>query len=503
MNPADNHLKIFHLMAVMGIALTIVIILANVFANGLTYTATDYPTHIAKLYFFEKNGYGSTTTQWNYPIGYTLFETYPPLFFFPARIILSFLRAIEFSYALELSFALMGILLVLALVVISKKFFFQKWESAIIWIGLVFFNPLSINWIFEAGRFPELMGWMIFSLIMGLHLHATTKPFASARWKYTLVLGLLFALQMIAHPGVFIMATIAWFAFMIPKWRTEWIHYAAAWAVGLVVSAWWWIPYRTASAELLLSQYIGFNVVVQNVYVNAFHLLAVLLLLFLALTFHRARHAWKYPFSIFSGIAILGLSGGLSRIPILNQPQQQMYIIFFFFVSILAYIRFHHEIISVWNSRVHEKNVRMIAAVAVLLLLGMSAYSIAKFHDMSSRNALQTKWGSQLDAVASQLKGPFTCFPDCGAALSYWVVRHHQSTMDNFSPEATPLSILEWKRNVRSHVARDDCSPSDPIFSQFQIAHAVTDTSYCQSFRACGFSISFVSEDWCVISLRQ
>jgi hypothetical protein len=500
-----------YLLVLFSILMVSIIVLANVFLNGFQWTYTDAPTHMDKLFFFAQEGYGARVTQWNYPLGYTLFQTYPPLFFFPALLIYQLLQSIHFSSSLAMAFEGMGILLALLILFFSKKWIFKKWDIALVWWGITFFNPLTINWIFESGRFPELSGWAVFTLLLAYWMrtwkdHPITHPPA---WKKLLLTGILFALVMISHPGVFIMATLTWFALALSRSRREWISYAIAWGAGLIASAWWWIPYQLASRELNLAHYIGLQIVPSFIFGNALNLFSVALLIFVAWVLHKEKNPLRVSFMFLAAVGVLELSSALSHVPVLNQPQQQMFHSFFLFVGMwgLLSTRNHYPLIpnhdapADVSSHTNQLLWKWVLVIALVVVVGLNAYSMQKFKSMSVNDSLQSKWGNELDILAPALQGPFACFPDCGSELSYLVATHGKTTVDNFSPEATPLVIDQWKRSLREKLSARQCDSVRALVGQIPAAFVLGRSPYCEAWNACGYPSSFHTTNWCVIPL--
>jgi hypothetical protein len=477
------HLALFFAVAV------VVVISYNVWLASGDWSLTDLPTHAVKLYFLETVGYGGTTHQWSYGVGYTLFSTYPPLFFFPSLLFHKAATALgmivphTLIHALTFTIALTSLLMLMVI----HRLILPSWEKASLFFLLLFFNPLSINAIFESGRYPEFFGWLFFIILFGWAMRRFNQSLSLLDLA---VLSILFGLLMLAHPAVFIMGAIFWIIFIVSP-RTHSLTSILPLLGGLFLSAWWWIPYQEAKKQLVLSQFIGFTIVPENIFTNGFNVVAVLGLVVAAMAAWKMNHDQKIFFGLFGIMGMAELTGIFSFIPLLNQPSQPTYFLLFLLVGLYGMFRMD------WP-RLLPGNAPKLLQVGVVFILLLSSYSIIKFHDFAEKNKKGEKWREEMDTLAVHITGPYACLENCGTEIAYWTVEHGLYTIDNFSPEATPISISEKENLFMNVLNAGDCTLLKTAAIGLGVEYVLLRPSSCMILKGCGMPIRVSTKNWCI-----
>lgn len=479
----------FLFLATLISALPVVIVLRNLLLQINSWPMTDLTTHAAKLYFFETVGYGGITQQWNFGVGYTLFATYPPGYFFLAFPLENIFSLVGATNVILPAMILSAFILLFFLVFLTSRFLTKSLAHAFLLVFLVFFNPLTINWIFETGRLPELTGWVVFIPILGTIIHALHQTLSA---KKMLALGILFSLLMVSHPAVYTMALIAWGIFSLLTFSKNGFKTVIPIAIGLVGSAWWTMPYFTAKKDLLLSSYVGFHLEASYIFTNFFHVIAVALLLIITYFACREKHPLLKWWAAVAGVGILTLLGVPRWIPFFNQPHQVTYAVFLLLVGV-------HGVITLDWSRISVSFpwIKYFKIIVLFLLVVMSAYSTIKFFDFAEKRDIHSLYENEIDDLALRLKEPFTCYPECGGELSYWAIQYGRSTTDNFSPEATPLTIAQYKSELNQGIISQNCPIISEALQKLKVNTLVAHHEFCPMLNACGFSTE-ETPHWCV-----
>ena len=194
---------------------------------------SDLATHIPSLSFLKEFGYHQTVPYWYQ--GFTLFQSYPPGWFFAA---LPF-----YLWSGNLQVALYGMLLVTYLLGLGCILLGGRWAKLsllkrLALFSLFFGSPPMIDYL-TIGRAPELLAWSLFSLAF-LFLEAYRAKPLDRTWWLIIPLG---AAVLLIHVYTFVMLAGIFGGLYLTKRKWE------RWAVGgaglaiMAVTSVWWLPF--------------------------------------------------------------------------------------------------------------------------------------------------------------------------------------------------------------------------------------------------------------------
>ncbi len=205
----------------------------------------DWASHIAKIYFFDVCGYYQQCAYWYN--GFTLFELYPPAYFFYTWI----LQRITDNY-LVTAYISMIILFVIGFLLLWK---FGKQENLSRTKRIAFFafyslNAIAIGNYIRVGRMPELFAWIIFIGFATSMLYFRNKPLN----KYFFVTIFSYAILLISHQTTAILATILWLSLFLVQ--SSKLKVIGGFILSVALTSWWTIPYVIASQHTQTYSYV-------------------------------------------------------------------------------------------------------------------------------------------------------------------------------------------------------------------------------------------------------
>jgi len=188
-------------------------------------------------------------------------------------------------------------------------------------------------------------------------------------------------------------------------------------------------------------------------------------------------------------LGVITLLGIPALIPFFNQPHQVTYVTYFFLIGI-------HGILSAHPAFTRGIIHRAVPFLVLLFLL-TSVYSAAKFVDFAGERDIHTLYGSEIDTLPSFIESPLTCYPECGGELSYWVINDAISSTDNFSPEATPITIARNRESLSRGMETGDCTTIRLSLQNLQTKTLLAYPAFCPTLESCGFSTQETNH-WCI-----
>lgn len=193
--------------------------------------ANDYASHIAKIFFMDKCGFGMCPYWYN---GVDVFLNYPPgffLFVLPIYKITQNLLLTNFIGLLLLYIA--GFFIIFYFGKLLKLSIMKR----IAFFVLFFFNASAIGNFLRLGRLPEMFAWVNFIAMVLLMIYFLDKKLD---WR-AIFISVFYALTIIGHQTTAILASVLFLFYFIAK-KDRWVVMAFGGA-GLALSAWWWAPY--------------------------------------------------------------------------------------------------------------------------------------------------------------------------------------------------------------------------------------------------------------------
>ena len=195
----------------------------------------DMTMHTSFLFFLEKYGFHSIVPAWY--DGFQLFHLYAPGWYFFTLPIYKLFSNI--NLVILISYIAMLVLGLIASLLLGKYKNFTIIESLTFFV-LFFMNPITIDYIFLNGRFPEFFAWVIFIFLLAvLSFYEHNKSNKYSLFFLTIILSIL----IISHPYVsFLGLLLTFLIFLIVRKKNKY-HIISAVILSFILTSFWWVPF--------------------------------------------------------------------------------------------------------------------------------------------------------------------------------------------------------------------------------------------------------------------
>lgn len=190
---------------------------------------------LAMLHFLETQGYHAHITQWYYPEGFTLYDTYPPGWGFFAYPFLQLFGDVKIAAFASLIALYITAFFVFLLIGKMQKF---SWAETIAFYFLYFVSPMSVGDYIRQMRMSQLTGSVFFLLTIALLLYYKDRKIDR---NYFLAAPL-FALVIISHSAqTILMGIFALGMLLAKKGLKEKILACSPFIIGIMMSLPLWL----------------------------------------------------------------------------------------------------------------------------------------------------------------------------------------------------------------------------------------------------------------------
>ena len=208
----------------------------------------DGASYITLVYFFDVYGFLQLVPHWFN--GFILFATYPPGWVLYAEIFYRLFGDLLLAvYVSTLFLYLFGFF---AVYLIGKELHFSLFKRWVLFL-FVFANPMIIGAVLKQGRYPSLMGLVLFVYLVYIALYFKSRP---VHWNI-LFLGFLFAALILTHQPETILSGIFLFGLVLVKKGKERFYVLGSLFLGVLLSLFWLIPFLHYTSEYGFLQ-VGF-----------------------------------------------------------------------------------------------------------------------------------------------------------------------------------------------------------------------------------------------------
>ncbi|MFH1456010.1 MAG: hypothetical protein ABIF40_03605 [archaeon] len=463
------------------------------------YYTGDMPAYLSKIYFLDTYGYNNFVPNWYN--GFILLKLYPPGFFFLTFPLFWLTGSTNFAFYLAMILLYVGSLI--AVMFLAKS---QGWSRI---KGMAFYlfllaNPIAIGNFVRLGRMPELFGWICFIVLTSLLLYYKDRKLD----KWFLLFIPFYVLLMLSHPAVitfFHLIFMFGILFLIKPFSQKTIIFLTI-LLGLVLSAFWWVPFvlgvleQSAMISIPFGQtmldFEGENLL--SLVLNQVSSIGIVILLWLSYFFywrtnpHKRRNIIYFlPLLLLSFLFFFRLS---FHIPIINVLFPDIFFIgFMFFV---LYFFFNTKFSKHWQ-RLIGTGIIILAILFVIISASHSAYFVG--HDELVENAIDLLPFVENHFLVSNspsvtLHAPFL--------ISYATVYYNITSPYGSATHGMVDLELEHKAELTQEFIKDkDCEGLLVHMQDIDLQEIMTFNEHCETLNSCGLSLIANNKNVCLYSI--
>ncbi|MAG52812.1 MAG: hypothetical protein CMH62_02520 [Nanoarchaeota archaeon] len=193
----------------------------------------DIASYIAQLYFLSNYGFHQLVPHWGG--GFTLFQTYPPGWFYFTLPLYNLFN--DYLVATFISTVLIMGIIFFAIVYFGKLNNLSFTRRLAFFIFL-FANPISIGNFTRLGRVTELFGWMNFIILALIFLYYLEKEL---NIKFYILFIAFYSVLMLSHPAIIVVFPLLLIGFFFSRklWKERIIFVVSSLLVYFITSFWW------------------------------------------------------------------------------------------------------------------------------------------------------------------------------------------------------------------------------------------------------------------------
>lgn len=459
------------------------------FEFPLDYT-NDYSGHMAMLFFLAKVGFHNIAPYWYN--GYAVFKSYSPgwaFFTYPLYKLTSNILVATFA----------SVIAIFSLSFISIALFFKKqgisFTKAAFFFLIIFANPIYIGNFIRLGKAPEHYGWFIFVLFAMFILYYKDKIMD----KKFLWLIVIYALLMFSYMTIIILAHLLLLGFFITRkrWR-ERIYIIGAVAMGLILSAFWWLPYLQGLSQ---NNILAYKMSYQLLYfsgqwlwtsIASFAIAGGFLLAFFL--FWKSKGYSKREILFYSPMILLSLfiiTRLIVFVPILNNvyPDSEMIFLIFFTAYFLVTLKSIAKAIK-W------------ALLTGLILAPIAMVLINIYH--TPLFIEHNRIGEDIIEILPLVEGkflmvgnfPITAYPK--AFYSYGPIYLNLSTSSGWSHSENSPDYITKLLSISDYTETKDCIKLTETLESLNTTSLIAINESCGLLGSCNYKLKKYSGDVCL-----
>jgi hypothetical protein len=467
------------------------------FAKIITTFPLDYvndiSAYIALSHFFVKYGYLELVPNWYN--GFILFNTYPPgysFFMYPLILLTSNILLSTF-----LSAIILYILGFIAIYFIGKELDLTIIKRTALYL-FVYANPMIIGGMLKQGRITSLMALVIFSFIVYLVIYFKSRPITNKIY----FLSLLLALLVLTHHPETILAGIFLIGFILIKENKEKIKIIASIIIGIILSAFWWIPFLKYSIinGVLELNFGNWLLNFKDYFWNNFIGIILSLTLFVIFYFYYRPQQDKAILYLYLPVLILNflfLTRVVIFIPIIKHIYPDPYQDFFMFFASLF-------LVSINFNKLTNKIKNILLILLIIGAIASVTYNITKtpfFQDYTQQE-------EDFIYLVPKIEGKFLMFTEspktsysrayyCYAAIFY--NKETPSGWEDYAKE--PEFVWGLKNTTKEYMKTEDCKYLMKLNQEYMVEQILTEKHYCQIMtQECGLELVETKGEACLLN---
>ncbi|MBI2106383.1 hypothetical protein HYT57_00205 [Candidatus Woesearchaeota archaeon] len=343
--------------------------------------ANDLSAHLARLHFLSEYGYHNLVPNWYNGFEYILFQTYPPGFYFAALPLYKLLNNVQLTAYISL--VLIYILGFLSTYLIFKNDIPSKIKRVAFFL-FFFANPVSIGYLLRLGKLPELTGWLLNIIILGVIIYYKDKPLDK---KFLLFIPS-YAALLLSNVSSFIVMSPLILGFILIKKNKEKVYVVLSVLAALIITSFWWIPFylnslnKSISSEAVYTKWLTENAPDSFFTFTTDKVTAILSSLTLIILFYlywKSKEKSRNELVLFLPMIITALlifitpfTSAMTFIPIFNRPPVDTFTIGFLLIAIYFFLKINY-------GQKQEKIIKYVLPILVIISIILSV-SMTSFY---------------------------------------------------------------------------------------------------------------------------
>ncbi len=463
--------------------------------------ALDYLVHYINTYTVIKGYYFSAVPNF-YSGSYNVFTHYFPFPYFLSAVLFSFAGNLGFVFysVIVLSFIMSFALIFL----VGRHEGFSK-QNAVLLSFLAAANPLAISWLYETGRYSEIVAWVFF-FASYLILDYYRKKRIDKKFMLLIITS---SIAMLSHLSVFIILSFFYVGLFLEKKKGRFII-ALTFSIVVVVCSLWLVHFVVSVVFSGLNYpglYLTFpskniNLLFPGTKISAFYALmiystivaGVFLLLFFIYSKKFRDWVFYFPLAFFSFLYLTRIA---YFIPLINAPWPNTYNISLLFVSFIMFFKIFGK-----------------KKYAQIIVLGFAVFSLVLFIFFVNRTYFEnptyyTNFSKILPMVSGKYvllyNYTFANLPENLGASMYLVylngfVKYNLSTSTGPADRSSSEYFVSVNNELQSYFMKGNCEGFNLTSSILGLHDFISVNSSCSFFASCGFKRIYESGQACLYS---
>ncbi|MBT3985296.1 hypothetical protein HOD38_01085 [archaeon] len=462
--------------------------------------SNDYSSHMAQLYFLGECGFHNLCGYWYN--GYTLFEAYTPLWYTYTDLFFSaFNNILHSTYFSVISLFLLAFIIIF----LFGKLFKLSIAKRIVFFLFLFANPVAIGNFIRLGRVTELISWVVFLVLAFMIFWYKDHKLD---WKFLLFIPFYFLL-MLGHPMITILFHILLLSLLLVKtWRERLIIIGSI-LLGLLASAFWWIPYLISSLQSTATEVIvggRFWELSGTWFLTNIVSFIVPLALWIVFFWYVKDKNKKREFTFFFPIFILSLLVFFRITPFIPGLQliyPDPYTQFFLFFLVFYFLSINLKKIS----KISKVLILLGLLLVPILSIGMSLNHTPWFADSYDEITEETLTLLPLiptdeKFIINQCEDEGCCkLPGCRilAIYAYAPIYYDLSTPNGYSSNEIDSEYLERLNDI-TYLGLT-CDEYIEELEYFETDYIISYVQNCDALKACGLEVVESTEHACLLKV--
>jgi hypothetical protein len=454
--------------------------------------ANDLSSHLAKLHFLSEYGFHAIVPNWYFGMDYVLFRSYPPGWYFFALPLYKILENVQL--ATYISIISIYVLSFIAILFIGRQNGFSKLRSSAYFL-LLYANPISIGYLLRLGKPPELTGWLIGLIVLGILLYYKNNKFD---WKFYSLSFMLSIWVMSNFTSLIACLPLFLGFFLILKNRTK-IHFIIMGFFAILLASPWLFPFisHILAGGGITDEYFTRFLLSPETKMDQYTTWISSTILFITFFFYWVSKKKSKKELIFFGpvlvLALLVFNRMVVYTPLFNHLTPDNFNILFLIISIYFFL----------STEIPKKYLKL---SSIFLVIGVGTLVIiSSFYTPfeASHSSLQKDSIELLEKADGVLLITGTTYTYSKALYSYGAIYHNTSTIWGWMDLDIPKEKLEQMKEIGPAEAIQDCEKYKKTINEFNVEYVLTYHEFCDLFTECGFNTVETKNNACLLNLED
>jgi len=450
----------------------------------------DIPSHIANLYFLVEYGFHGFVPNWYN--GFTLFEFYPPGYYFFTFPI--YLLSNNFSLSTYISLIISFVLGFIGILIFGKTQRISFIRSIALFL-FFFANSIFINFFYEIGRLASVFTWLV--IFIPFCIIVFWYKDHNIDYKFSLFIIFL-SLLILSHTFVFIMSSLLILSLFLIKNKKEKIFILLSVLLSLIITSFWWIPFVKFTLSINhLENFLAREILQLKSFVS-YSTILIFILWFTIYFYLKYKNSLKEYifFTPYLILSILFFTRLIIFIPLFNRVPAGEYNIIFLFLSLFLFFKTDYSIYPIIIKKIIP---------LVLLILAISSVIIT-FNMLFLIEHNETE--EEMISILPQVHEKFIVlsekefFIDEGlatyAAIYYNLLTpagHHFSAL-------AKKEVLETFKELNKNLESKNCKDMIYNLKKLEVKEIISAKEHCDFLTECGIKEKIKKEHACLFYLN-